>query len=59
MHYKEEIEKAKEYIRNNEIAEGKTILIKLMEEGIEDKDIYLELGKCYIEEDKNKWELLL
>ena len=54
MNYKEYIEKAKEYIIGNNIEEGKTILKKLIMEGIEDKDVYLEMGKCYINEDKEK-----
>ena len=54
MGYKEELEKAKDYIRSNNIGEGKAILSKLIEEGIEDKDIYLEIGKCYIDKDNEK-----
>jgi len=54
MEYREEIEKAKEEIRKNRIEEGKAILEKLIGEGIEDKDIYLETGKCYIDNDNSK-----
>ena len=54
MGYREELEKAKGKIRENNIEEGKSILKKLIEEGIEDKDIYLEIGKCYIDKDKGK-----
>ena len=54
MDYREEIDKAKEYIRNNKIEEGKSILNKLIDVGIEDKEIYLELGKCYIGKEDSK-----
>ena len=54
MVYREELEKAKIKIRENNIEEGKAILEKLIGEGIEDKDIYLETGKCYIDNDNSK-----
>ena len=54
MVYREELEKAKIKIRENNIEEGKAILEKLIGEGIEDKDIYLEIGKCYIDRDNDK-----
>ena len=48
------LEQAKEYIKNNRIKEAKIILKKMIEDGIYDKNIYLELGKCYLQTNKKK-----
>ena len=53
MNYKE-IEQAKEYIRNNKKEEAKVILEGILSRNIEDKEVYLELGKCYVGEDNSK-----
>ena len=46
--------KIKEYIKNNRIKEAKKKKKKMIEDGIYDKNIYLELGKCYLQKDKKK-----